>query len=151
MCRIAGLRVARALHEKVIVARPLVMVGTALLAFWAQGRFRTGGVAAGGPPAPVECATTFDTTVEADAMIDEIRVEVADDSDGVSTVEVRGESGARALHAQAGGRRLTFAPGLAGGTLDVSGRVADDALAGACVTEVSLWSHGVLVGRAKPR
>lgn len=129
------------------------MVGTALLAFWAQGLVRSGGVpaASGGTPAPVECATTFDTTVEADAMIDEIRVAVDGDGDGVSTVEVRGASGARALHAQAGGRRLSFEPGLAAGTLDVSARVADDALTGACVTEVSLWSHGVLVGRAAPR
>ena len=148
-----GLRVARVLHRPGDVARPLVIVGTALLAFWAQGMVRTGGlpVAAGGPPAPVPCATTFDTTIEADAMIDEIRVAVDDTSAGVSTVEVRGETGFRALHAQAGGRRLTFEPALAAGTLDVSGRVADDALAGACVTEVSLWSHGVLVGRAAPR
>lgn len=147
------MRVARPLQPWALVARPLVIVGTALLAFVAQGMVRTGGmpVAAGGARAPVACATTFDMTIAADAMVDEIRVAVDDASDGVSTVEVRGETGVRALHAQAGGRRLAFEPALAAGTLDVSGRVADDALAGACVTEVSLWSHGVLVGRAAPR
>lgn len=130
-----------------------LMFGTALLAMTAEAWLGHGGVRdAQGERRDPPCATTFDTSVLAEVRVDEIRVEVRDDGgDGVSRVEVRGEDSQRALHAQAGGRRLTFEPGLTPGPLEISSRIAEDAPGGACVVEVTLWSQGALVGRATPR
>lgn len=132
------------------MARVALMIGTVVLAMSAQAWVRQGGAprAQGEPP----CAIEFETSVLADVKVDEIRVEVLDDGiDGESQIEVRGEDSLRALHAQAGGRRLTFEPALRPGPLEVSSRVADGATDGACVVEVTLWSQGALIGRATPR